>query len=89
MPEFASFRNQAEAKSPWSLDEDSRKGFAQSVNNNQPQMALYYAQEIIREHDSSIATLRAEIDRLRSDLSEKNPTPKVAATKKVTESAEA
>ncbi len=63
---MASFRDQAEARSPWSLDPDSRFGFAQSVNNNQPQMALYYVQAILKEMDATIAELRAEVAELKA-----------------------
>jgi len=88
MAEFASFRNQAEAKSPWSLDEDSRKGFSQSVNNNQPQMALYYVQEIIKEYDVSISLLNEKIRSLEAN-SEIKPIPRTATAKKVTDQVEA
>lgn len=66
--EFPSFRQQAEAKAPWALNEDSRTGFSQSVNNNQLQMALYYAQELFKEFDKIFNELKEEIAKLKADL---------------------
>jgi len=74
MADFPSFRQQAEAKSPWQLEDDARHGFSQSVNNNQPQMALYYAQELFKEYDNVLAELRAQVASLQA--------PKVAAVSK-------
>ena len=87
MVEYASFRNQAEAKSPWSLDEDIRRGFAQSVTNNQPQMALYYVQEIMKAYDQEIAELRNEVKQLRDETSK--VATRTTSAKKTAESTDA
>ena len=65
---MAGFRQQAEAKSPWELDPDARAGFAQAVNNNQPQMALYYVQEIFKELDTLVHDLQVEIAALTAQV---------------------
>lgn len=89
MVEYSSFRNQAEAKAPWVLDEDARRGLNQSVNNNQPQMALYYVVELIKEYDALVAELRAEIAKLRKEITNKTTAPKAtAATKKAEDTTE-
>lgn len=85
MPEYTPFRNQADAKSPWTLDEDTRRGFAQAVTNNQPQMALYYIQEIIKAYDVEIAFLRLELNKFRTEISSKAAAPRTTTAKKSTD----
>lgn len=47
----------------WQLDEDKQTGLARSAMSNQPQLALMYAEVLIRDQ-------RTEIDQLKAELSE-------------------
>lgn len=50
----------------WELEEDKQIGLARSVANNQPQLALMYAEVLIRQQQTDIDQLKAELADLKS-----------------------
>lgn len=68
------FRAQAPARAPWTLNSDFRSSMAQTVNNNQLQMALYYGKEWLAQLDTVIDNFHTEymsqIAELKQEIAE-------------------
>jgi hypothetical protein len=54
----------------WELDPDARRGFTESVRNNQTLLAMEYADVLFDQHLTEIEALKAEVAALKATVAD-------------------